>query len=43
MVRPFGKDMLATACPMADILGDLAAQMQELKTLKAQVDFMAPA
>ncbi|SMR56502.1 unnamed protein product [Zymoseptoria tritici ST99CH_3D1] len=35
MIRPFAKGMLSQACPMEDILGDLTAQLSELKTLKA--------
>jgi adenylate cyclase len=36
MIRPFSNGMLDQACPMSEILGDLTAQLSELKTLKAQ-------
>jgi adenylate cyclase len=36
MIRPFANGMLSQACPMSEILGDLTAQLSELKTLKAQ-------
>lgn len=37
IVRPFGDGMLNQACPMTDILKDLASQLSELRELKAQV------
>jgi adenylate cyclase len=44
MVRPFRDGMLEQACPMADILGEVASQLDELKVLRRQADFeMAPA
>lgn len=44
MVRPFKDGMLEQACPMADILGEVASQLDELKVLRRQADFeMAPA
>ena len=44
MVRPFKDGMLQQACPMADILGEVASQLGELKALRRQADFdMAPA
>lgn len=44
MIRPFADGMLSQACPMSDILGELQAQLDELKTFKAEADFaMAPA
>lgn len=43
MIRPFRNGMLEQACPMADIMGELTAQLDELKQLKAEADFsMAP-
>jgi adenylate cyclase len=43
MVRPFKDGMLEQACPMADILGEVASQLDELKVLRRQADFdMAP-
>ncbi|KAK4984663.1 hypothetical protein LTR50_006454 [Elasticomyces elasticus] len=43
MIRPFGHDMLGTACPMALVLGELASQLKELQSYKEQADFtMAP-
>jgi adenylate cyclase len=43
MVRPFKDGMLEQACPMADILGEVASQLDELKVLRLQADFeMAP-
>ena len=43
MIRPFKEGMLSQACPMSDILGDVASQLNELKMLKEQADFdMAP-
>lgn len=36
MIRPFANGMLEQACPMAEILGDLTSQLDELKRLKAQ-------
>lgn len=43
MVRPFKEGMLEQACPMADILGEVASQLDELKVLRRQADFeMAP-
>lgn len=44
MIRPFSSGMLNQACPMDEILGELASQLQELKTYKEEADFdMAPA
>ena len=45
MMRPFKDGMLTQACPMADIMGDLASQLEELKSYRAQeADFeSAPA
>ena len=44
MVRPFKDGMLEQACPMADILGEVASPLDELKVLRRQADFeMAPA
>jgi adenylate cyclase len=44
MVRPFKDGMLEQACPMADILSEVASQLDELKVLRRQADFeMAPA
>lgn len=43
MIRPFSAGMLNQACPMSDILGELQAQLDELKSFKEQADFtMAP-
>jgi adenylate cyclase len=43
MVRPFRNGMLAQACPMADVLGELTNQLVELAALREQADFaMAP-
>ncbi|KAF2724254.1 PP2C-domain-containing protein [Polychaeton citri CBS 116435] len=43
MVRPFRDGMVSQACPMSEILGDVASQLEELRTFKEQVDFsMAP-
>lgn len=43
MVRPFKNGMLEQACPMHDILTDVASQLSELKELRRQADFeMAP-
>ena len=43
MVRPFKNGMLEHACPISDVLGTLAEQLNELKVLKESVDFdMAP-
>ena len=43
MIRPFKEGMLSQACPMSDILSDVASQLGELKMLKEQADFdMAP-
>ena len=43
MIRPFKDGMLTQACPMSDILGELSAQLDELKTYREQADFtMAP-
>ena len=43
MVHPFKDGMLDQACPMADILETVSSQLEELKTMKEQVDFdMAP-
>ena len=44
MVRPFKDGMLEQACPMADVLAEVASQLDELKVLRRQADFeMAPA
>jgi adenylate cyclase len=44
MVNPFKNGMLEQACPMENVLGTLADQLNELKMLKEAVgDFeMAP-
>jgi adenylate cyclase len=43
MVRPFKNGMLEQACPMADVLAEVASQLDELKVLRQQADFeMAP-
>lgn len=43
-MRPFKDGMLSKACPMSEILSDLALQLEELKTFKEQADFdIAPA
>lgn len=36
MIHPFKDGMLNQACPMSDVLGELAAQMDELKAYKAR-------
>ena len=41
MVHPFGNGLLDQACPMNDILRDLASQLSELQQLKAQVPQLA--
>jgi len=38
MVRPFKDGMLEQACPMADILGDVASQLNELKVIRRQAE-----
>jgi adenylate cyclase len=38
MVRPFKNGMLEQACPMADVLAEVASQLDELKTLRQQAD-----
>ena len=45
MLRPFKDGMLTQACPIAEIMSDLALQLQELKSYKDQAaDFeSAPA
>ena len=43
MIRPFKDGMLTQACPMSEIMSDVASQLEELKMLKEQADFtMAP-
>ena len=36
MLRPFKDGMLTQACPMSDIMADLASQLEELKSYKEQ-------
>ena len=38
MVRPFKNGMLEQACPMADVLAEVASQLDELKMLRQQAD-----
>ncbi|EME42487.1 adenylate cyclase-like protein [Dothistroma septosporum NZE10] len=38
MVKPFKNGILDQACPMLDILGDLGAQLEELKSLRSQAE-----
>lgn len=35
MIRPFENGLLNQACPMSEILAELAAQLEELKVMKA--------
>lgn len=35
MIRPFKNGVLNQACPMSEILAELAAQLAELKVMKA--------
>jgi adenylate cyclase len=41
MVRPFKDGMLEQACPMADVLAEVASQLDELKVLRQQADEQA--
>lgn len=41
MVRPFKEGMLEQACPMNDILSEVASQLCELKELRRQADSQA--
>lgn len=36
MIRPFKDGMMAQACPMANILGELSSQLNELKSLRQE-------
>ncbi|KAI9725159.1 MAG: cysteinyl-tRNA synthetase [Chrysothrix sp. TS-e1954] len=38
LMRPFNQGILQQACPMTDIFAELKAQMEELQTLKQQVE-----
>ena len=43
MIRPFKNGLLNQACPMTDVLSEVASSLEELKVLKESADFeMAP-
>lgn len=38
MIYPFKDGMLEQACPMADVLSEVASQLDELKVLRKQAE-----